>query len=137
MRGTVYHHSKFGYHDGGIGKKYIILLNSPATSEPYLFVKVTSQQTRKPFTPGCIINLRLFFISCDGKCCFKLPTWIQLHEIYEFTDANMIKDGMNRELTVYGRIDPIVTNQIVNCYIRSNGDDLMPYHRKLLTSSKA
>lgn len=137
MRGTVYHHSKFGFHNGGVGKKYIVLLNSPGRKEPYLFVKVTSQSNRKPITLGCILSHKLFFIPCDGKCCFKLNTWIQLHEIYEFEPASMVKNGLNKEMTVYGKIDAIIINQIVNCYIRSNGNDLMPYHRKLLNSSKA
>lgn len=136
MRGTVYHHSAFGYHDGGIGKKYIILLNSPQKSEPYLFVKVTSQEKNKPTIPGCIISRRLFFIPCNGKHCFKLNTWVQLHEIYEFDAVQMIKAGMNKEMTVHGKIAPIMVNQIVNCYIKSNGDDLISYHRKLLNAAK-
>ena len=137
MRGTVYHHSKFGFHDGGIGKKYIILLNSPSTTEPYLFAKVTSQGNGKPITPGCIIRLKLFFIPWDGKHCFKLDSWVQLHEIYEFSSAGMVKNGIKKDMTVHGKIAPIVVNQIVNCYIKSNGDDLIQYNRKLLTSSKA
>jgi hypothetical protein len=137
LRGTVYHHSKFGFHDGGVGKKYIILLNSPQTDEPYLFVKVTSQQDGKPTTPGCIISRKLFFMPFDGKHCFKLNTWVQLHELYEFSPVGMVKFGMSKEMTVHGKITPIVVNQIVNCYIKSNGDDLLPKHRTLLSSSKA
>lgn len=86
--------------------------------------------------PGCIFKRKLFFIPCEGKHCFNLDTWVQLHEIYEFTSASMIKYGMNKEMTIYGRINPTVINQIVNCYIKSNGDDLMSYHRKLLNSAK-
>ncbi len=136
MRGTVYHHSKFGFHDGGIGKKYIILLNSPSSDEPYLIVKVTSKSDRKPRTIGGIIIRRLFFIPCDAKYCFNLDTWVQLHEIYEFDAAKMVKSGINKEMMVHGKLAPVVVNQIVNCYIKSNGDDLLPKHRKLLDTSK-
>jgi hypothetical protein len=137
LRGTVYHHHKFGFHDGNIGKKYIILINSPTPKDPYLFVKVTSQQSGKPTTPGCIFSRKIFFIPCQGKICFKLDTWVQLHEIYEFDSAKMIKDGMAKDMTVHGKLASNMVNQIVNCYIKSNGEDLMAYHRKLLTSSKA
>jgi len=39
-RGAIYHHTQLVFHNGFIGKKYIILLNSPAKKDPYLFGKL-------------------------------------------------------------------------------------------------
>jgi len=50
-RGTIYHHRKLVFHNGFIGKKYLILLNTPGKNEPYLFVKTTSQKKDKPQLP--------------------------------------------------------------------------------------
>jgi hypothetical protein len=46
-RGTIFHHSQLVFHNGFVGKKYLILLNTPAKKEPYLFVKTTSQQKKQ------------------------------------------------------------------------------------------
>jgi hypothetical protein len=61
-RGTIYHHIKLVFHNGFIGKKYLILINTPSKNEPYLFLKITSQKKDKPTTSGCIKKHSLFFI---------------------------------------------------------------------------
>ena len=48
----------------------------------------------------------------------------------------MIRYGISKEMTVYGKLTPAIVNQIVNCYIKSNSDDLIAFHRKLLNQSK-
>lgn len=61
-RGTIFHHSQLVFHNGFTGKKYLVLLNTPSKTEPYIFVKTTSQQKDKPTMLGCIEERSLFFI---------------------------------------------------------------------------
>jgi hypothetical protein len=136
LRGNVYFHRKFGFHDGEEGKKLIVLLNSPSPKDPYLFVKTTKEQKRKPHTPGCIHSYKVFFIPCDGKHCFKLDTWVQLYELYEFTPASIVKNGLSKDMKIIGKIEYILVNQIVNCLIQCNGDNITSRQRKLLVTQK-
>ena len=50
--GTIYHHEELVFHNGMVGKKFILLLNDPSEGEPYLFVKTTSQRKNKPVQTG-------------------------------------------------------------------------------------
>ncbi len=89
VRGAIYHHKKFVFKNGFSGVKYIILLNTPGTNDPYLFVKTTSQKKNRPLKPGCIENRSLFFIPANTTF-FESDTWIQLHEIYSITPDEML-----------------------------------------------
>ncbi len=128
LRGAIYHHSKMIFHDGSHGIKYLVLMNSPDGDEPYLFVKTTSRPNRKPFIEGCSMEKSLFFIKAD-KTFFKKDTWIQLHEIYEIPKADISKE---RGLQKVGSLDEKITDEIVECYLKSQEDDILPKHRKLL-----
>jgi len=90
-RGAIYHHKQLVFQNGVIGKKYLILLNSPGKKEPYLFVKTTSQKKDKPTTRGCIKEDSLFFITA-GETFFKIDTWVQLFEIYPIPPKDIDTD---------------------------------------------
>ena len=127
-RGAIYHHSKLVYHNGPTGKKYLILLNSPSKDEPYLFVKTTSQKKNKPSTPGCIRAHSLFFIPA-GKTFFKLDTWVQLYEIYEFSPKDI---DTNKDITVEASLDVKIIDEIVNCLFKAEEDNIALIQKKLL-----
>ena len=127
-RGAIYHHRKMVFHNGFIGKKYLILLNTPTKEEPYLFVKTTSQKRDKPTTPGCIKNSSLFFIPA-GKTFFPLDTWVQLYEIYEFAPKDI---DTNKDITIEGNLDAKMINDIINCLFEAEEDNIISIHKKLL-----
>lgn len=128
-RGAVYHHSQMVFRNGFIGKKYLVLLNTPGKNEPYLFLKTTSQKKNKPSIPGCIIEHNIFFIPA-GKTIFKLDTWVQLHERYEYTPQEI---DSNRDITVVeGSLDAKMIDDIVKCLLKAQKDDLPPIHKELL-----
>lgn len=127
-RGTIYHHRKLVFHNGFIGKKYLILLNTPGKNEPYLFVKTTSQQKDKPLTSGCIKNRSLFFIP-GNKSFFKLDTWVQLYEIYPFRTEAIDTD---KDITIEGSLDVKMIDDIVNCLFEAEEDNIAPINKKLL-----
>lgn len=128
LRGAIYHHRNLVFHNGFVGKKYLILLNTPSKNEPYLFVKTTSQQKGKPATPGCIKERSLFFIPA-GKTFFKQDTWVQLFEIYAIIPMDIDRD---KHITIEGRLDVRIIDNIVNCLFEAEEDNLPAIHRKLL-----
>ena len=128
VRGTIYHHSKFLFKNGFSGVKCIVLLNTPGASQPYLFVKTTSQRKGKPLKQGCIENRSLFFIPAETTF-FEMDTWILLHEIYQLTPDVVEKDP---DLRILGSLAPNLIEKIVNCLFLSRADDILPAHRKLL-----
>ncbi len=127
-RGAIYHHSHLVFHNGFTGKKYLILLNSPAKDEPYLFVKATSQKKDKPAKPGCIKDRSLFFIP-GGTTFFKKDTWIQLYEIYPIPPDNI--DNLS-EITLEGNLDVKMIDDIVNCLFEAEENNIAPIYKKLL-----
>jgi len=127
-RGTIYHDSQLVFHNGVVGKKYLILLNTPSPKEPYIFVKTTSQKKDKPSTPGCIKDRSLFFIPA-GKTFFTLDTWVQLYELYEFTPQEI---DSKKGITVEGSLDVKMIDDIVNCLFEAEEDNITPIHKDLL-----
>ena len=127
-RGAIYHHRQLVFHNGFVGKKYLILLNTPSKNEPYFFVKTTSQKKNKPKTPGCIKELSLFFIPA-GKTFFKLDTWVQLYEIYPIPPKDIDTD---KNITVEARLDVKLIEDIVNCLFKAEEDNIAPVFKKLL-----
>lgn len=128
VRGTIYHHNHLIFHDGIVGKKYLVLLNTPSKNEPYLFVKATSQQKDKPLTPGCIKKRSLFFIP-GGKTFFPKDTWVQLYELYPIEPKNI---DNNKDMTIDGSLDHKVIDDIVNCLFDAEADNIAPIDKKLL-----
>jgi len=128
QRGAIYHHSALTFFNGVKGKKYLILLNTPAKSEPYLFVKTTSQKKDKPSTPGCIKEKSLFFIPA-GKTFFWQDTWVQLYEIYEFAPHEIDND---KAITIEGSLDVKMIDDLVQCLFISEEDTISGVHKKLL-----
>jgi len=127
-RGAIYHHRQLVFHNGFVGKKYLILLNTPSKSEPYLFVKTTSQKKDKPTTPGCMEKRSLFFIPA-GKAFFKLDTWVQLFEIYPIQPQDI---DTNKDITVEGSLDVKLIDDIVKCLFEAEEDNISPIHKDLL-----
>lgn len=129
LRGAIYHHKNLVYHNGVVGKKYLILLNSPEKDDPYLFLKTTSQQKDKPLKPGCIKERSIFFIPKNTMPVFFLDTWIQLHEIYEFSPDVI---GNNRDITHKGSLNTKAIDDVVNCLFDSEEKNISGFHKNLL-----
>jgi hypothetical protein len=127
-RGAIYHHKKLVFHNGSIGKKYLLLLNSPSKNEPYLFVKTTSQKKDKPTTPGCISHYSLFFIPAS-KTFFIVDTWVQLFEIYPISPNDI---DTNKDITIKSSLDVKMIDDIVNCLFECEEDNISSIFKKLL-----
>lgn len=126
VRGTIFYNSKFPFKNGERGKKYLILLNTPSKGESYFLVKTTSQRKDKPITPGCIKKRSLFFIPAR-RTFFPENTWVQLYELYEEQEA----EG-DPEFRIVSNLDSKMIDQIIECLLASQGDDISPHQKKLL-----
>lgn len=129
IRGTIFHHPQLVFHNGFTSNKYLILLNSPHKSDPYFFVKTTSQQKNKPSTPGCSESFHVFFLDTASNSFFHLPTWVQLYESYLMSQNDVEEDT---DLKERGSIESNLVDKIVECLFLVAGDDLSAEEKKLL-----
>lgn len=127
-RGAIYHHKQLVFHNGFIGKKYLVLLNTPTKKEPYIFVKTTSQQKNRPTKPGCIQKNSLFFIPAT-ETFFKKNTWVQLYELYPIPPEDI--DSMD-EITLEGNLDVKIIDDIVNCLFLAEEENIPPVFKNFL-----
>lgn len=127
-RGAIFFHPNFEFKNGDIGRKLILLLNTPSKNEPYLFVKTTSQRKDKPLSPGCIKERSLFFIPAN-TFFLKENTWVVLYERYPIRPNDVAN---NRVLKLIGHLDSKALDKIIDCLFAAEDDDIPPIHRKLL-----
>lgn len=127
VKGTIFFHENFVFKNGASSEKLIILLNTPDENNPCLFVKTTSREKDKPSQPGCIERLSLFFIP-PKTTFFEQPTWVELYEIYEIALSDVKKDPFR----IVGELDYKKTDEIINCLLLAEADDITPYHKRLL-----
>lgn len=116
-RGTILFHSKFRFHSGEVGEKFLVILNNQKDHDPFLLAKTTSQDKNKSCIPGCIQKENLFFIE-GGKTWFERDTWIQLYEAYPFTSPEVLKDHFDGDLEIKGELPEQKANEIKNCVKR-------------------
>lgn len=83
VRGAIYYKPDFRFHDGGKSDKLILLLNTPARTDDYLFVPTTSKQKIRSRTIGCVKHYGAgeFFIPTETTA-LEGDTWIILAELY-------------------------------------------------------
>lgn len=130
-KGSILFHPSFEFTNGEIGRKYLVILNTPdiKKSESFLFCKTTSQSQNKPQTPGCHAEKNLYCI--DAKFdFFPKKTWVQFFEIFEANYQEFIKQHFDLGLEVKCELKTETINAIINCIKKS--DDVSAYHLSLL-----
>lgn len=124
VRGTVYHNSKFKFHDGIIGNKLLVLLNTPTANEEYVFVKTTSQQKGRTKTPGCGTYYAQgeYFIP-QGTDCFPEDTWVLFYDLYPINPKDI--DHTEDWHILKGVTLSVKTIQkIIDCLFKHHGEDI-------------
>jgi len=137
VRGTVFQNPKFRFQDGGIGKKLLILLNTPTSDEEYLFVKTTSQEKKRSKTPGCgkhpVYDQGEYFLP-KGSAYFDLPTWVIVSEIYPIPQ-NDVKTDPNWHEQKNSDLPSKTVNGIIDCLLKFKGDDIPEMYEEWLKPS--
>ena len=128
LPGTIYLHKNLVFQDGETGIKYLILLNEPQRTDPFLCVKTTSQKKNRPEIPGCIKPQSLFFIPAR-KTFFVSDTWVQLYEIYPILPQAI---NSNPDIQIAGDLNAKITQAIVDCLFESEEENLSPIFINLL-----
>lgn len=133
VKGTILFHRKFIYKNGSLGKKLLVILNSPSKGESFLFVKTTSRQNDKPKTPGCIEDsTRSLFYVPPKKDFFDSDTWVQMYS-FETVDYNSIVNSP--DIKKLGSLKPKTVNDIVDCLQKTWGDNIASWQKKVLQPS--
>jgi len=120
--GTILLHNKFEFRDGEIGRKFLIVLNTPdiQKNEPYVIVKTTSNGKHKDTRIGCSRNGLTFHIP-KNQCFFNLDTWVILNEFYYFDPNKLLTDKINGACEIVGELDGNFKKMLINC-IRESED---------------
>jgi hypothetical protein len=129
-RGTILFHDQFRFTDGEIGEKLLIILNTPKDDQPYLICKTTSQCKYFITTEGCHSNKSIYHIKAH-KDGFPCDTWVQLHEIFEFSKEELLKAHfVDKTCTVKNCLPDRMIRAILNCIWKS--EDISQFHIDLL-----
>ena len=130
-KGEIYFDTKFTFADSTVGEKLFVLLTE---KEPYLVLKTTSIGKHYPDAkPYCNPSKLMFYIPATLKQPFIKNTYIQLNEIFEYTNLDFIKKSLHKELSPIGTLTVDVLNALFNC-IQKIYDDVSPIHYKILFS---
>ena len=120
-RGSIFVAENFIFSDGTKGKKLLVLLNNPASNDPYLLVKTTSQKHSKPDNPGCIENYHQVYFVRSNSPFFKKDTWIQLDDCFPFSQKTI-----DKKLKHIGVLPDKTAKLIISCFLKINEQDLSP-----------
>lgn len=87
----------FEFEDGSKKDKLFVVLNATDVGTPCLVLKTTSQSKRyQGVNQGCNPNKKVFFVPISWESCFKLDTYIQLPQLFEFSTPELIKGGVQK-----------------------------------------
>lgn len=128
-KGTILFHRDFQFHNGQSGEKLIIVLNTPKDNEPYLCCKTTSKPKFNIDKEGCHSQKNIYVINPNFDW-FKIKTWVQFHELYEFEPPRFLQAHFDGVLEIKGELKENTVNAIRNCIKRS--EDVSKYHLTLL-----
>jgi len=132
VRGAIYYKPDFRFHDGGKSDKLILLLNTPAKTDDYLFVPTTSKQKIRSRTIGCVKHYGAgeFFIPTETTA-LKDDTWIILAELYPVPFKTIQTDPRYtrlQEITLPSRI----MDKIIDCLFKHHSDDIPEMYEPLI-----
>lgn len=127
--GSILHWKGFTFADGETANKYLVIVGAQPNKN-YLAIVATSRQRRRSTQPGGNPEGGYYHIPGGGKDWFPLDTWLLFEEPREISAAELIKEGLLKNIEVTGCLRGEVANAICNCMRRC--DDVSEYHRGLL-----
>ncbi len=127
--GSIILHDNFIFHDGAVGKKYLIILASHNGQS--LMVKTTSQGSRYLIDYGCQITHRYPNFHLVKDCsCFPLPTWVSLDEFYLFKDSDLLAKHFNGDIYKHGDLSAEIHAELLDCAL--NSEDISELHINII-----
>lgn len=120
-QGTVYFHKGCRFHDGEIGDKLFIILNTPRSNEYFITCKTTSQQKWRSDKKGCNSNDN-YYVLKENYDFFNEKTWVQFHDYYTISQELLQRYINNGIITKMANLKNQTIRAIINCI--GNSDDI-------------
>lgn len=125
----------FEFEDGSKRDKLFVVLNVVDGKTPCLVLKTTSQSARYPgVTQGCNAGKKAFFVPSSWEPCFKVDTYIQMPQIFEFSAPELIKGGLNKQIIVINSLSLNCLAQLKNC-LKKFKEDISEHHWQIILES--
>jgi len=128
-KGTVYFHQGCRFHDGVIGNKLFVILNTPRQDECFITCKTTSQPDSRPDREGCH-NMDNLYVLRENDDFFNQKTWIQFHEYYNVSQERLFNLRDRGIITKKAELREQTIRAIINCISRS--EDICPLYLSML-----
>lgn len=132
--GDILFHKEWEFDDGSIGRKLLVVLNTPPDIDtPLLVVKTTSNSKQySGVNTGCNPLKRVYYVLQSDEPCFDCDTYIQLHMIWEITTQELLSGCFAKVITPLGiPVSPRCFQQIKGC-LRNFKNDISTKHWKLI-----
>jgi len=93
--GDILLYRKFTFDNGSQADKLFIVLNYFDAAKPCLTLKTTSRPEHyQGCGKGCNRERRCFYAPMDWQTCFRIDTYIQLPQIFQFDAAELLRGGI-------------------------------------------
>lgn len=116
--GTIFTDQNFIFHDGDVGNKILVSLGTK--SGVIVVAKATSQGHRYNSNFGCQLKERFPNFHLVKNCCvLQKPTWICLHEYYEFSAAELLQKHFSGDTKFIGNLSDEITVDLIACALNS------------------
>jgi hypothetical protein len=127
--GCILHWKGFIFADGGTADKYLVIVGAHPGMN-YLAIVATSKQKKRSNEPGGNPQGGYYHIPGGGKDWFPKDTWLLFEEPREISAAEMVKEGLQGNIEVKGRLRHDIANAICNCMRKC--EDVSELHIGLL-----
>lgn len=130
--GDILFYKDFKFEDGTTADKLFVILTATTSTTPYLALKTTSQSRRyEGVNQGCNSKKKVFFSPVSWQPCFDVDTYIQLPQIFEFSVADIIKAGIDKQIDIKRSLSQDCLAQLKNC-LKPFKNDISPRHWKMI-----
>lgn len=127
--GCILHWKGFKFTDGAEADKYLVVVGAKPGSN-YLAIVATSKQRKRSTQPGGNPQGGYYHIPGGGKDWFPKDTWLLFEEPREISAAELVREGLAKNITVEGYLRHDIANAI--CNVMRKCDDVSEYHISLL-----
>lgn len=128
-QGTVYFHMGCRFHDGEIGDKLFIILNTPRQNEFFITCKTTSQQKWRLKKEGCNSNDN-YYVLRENVDYFNKWTWVQFQDYYPISQELLQRYIDRGIITKKADLREQTIRAINNCVC--NSDDISPLYISMI-----
>jgi hypothetical protein len=134
--GDIFVVKDFIFEDGSQRDKWFVVLNASNLEKPCIVLKTTSNPKRyQSCVKGCNKDLRCFFTPIIWQTCFKIDTYIQLPQIFEFSAETLLKDKFMGRIVFQPALSVDCFAQLKGC-LASYKDDITQAHWDLIYKIK-